>query len=275
MSKNELLELLADDGFEVDETNEPEEIEEGSQDTGEVAEEVVDDDVDNSADEGSDDDSDDAEDSGDSDDVPSGDDELDENSVEYWKQQNEALKAQLVQASQESFNAPKEEPTEETSDAPDEQSLFGDWSFDAIIEDENSFKKFLGEFAQKITTHTETRLLKKLPGTVSTLTTQQIEARQTVDSFYSEHPQLAEVKPYVAKVVSLVASEHADWALPQVLEESAKRAYKALGLKKQAKPAGEKSPRKPAFAGPARGKRGGNADAAKSKLEKELEELME
>lgn len=205
-------------------------------------------------------------------------DDDDEDELTVLRRQNELLLEQLNQASQPAAVKTENNETAEPSATVDDASLFGDWKFDDIIENEDSFKKFLGDFAKKVMTTTEERLLQKLPGTVSKLTTEQIEARQTVTSFYDEHKQLAAVKPFVAKVVSVVASEHADWDLPKVLDEAANRAYKALGLKKQAVE-GVKTPgaKKPAFAGPASGRRGsGNTDnAGKSKLEKELEELMD
>lgn len=163
---------------------------------------------------------------------------------------------------------------ESPSDVLDASKLFGDWTYDAIVDSEDSFKKFLTDFATNLTTQTEERLLKKLPFTVSKLTTEQMEARQHVQSFYTDHPQLAAVKPFVAKLVSTVASEHADWDLPKVLTESAVRAYSALGLKQAANSApAQPADRRPAFAGPASGKRG-SVPQGKSKLESEIEELL-
>lgn len=201
-----------------------------------------------------------------------------EDELTTLRKQNELLMQQLstISAETQITKTTENNVTEEPSSDVPAESLFGEWKFDDIIENEDSFKKFLGDFAKKIVTHAEERLLQKLPGTVSKLTTEQMETRKVVDTFYTEHSQLAAVKPFVAKVVSVVASEHADWDLPQVLEESASRAYKALGLKKQAIAAAENAgSKKPAFAGPASGKRGVDPNAGKSKLEKELEELME
>ena len=191
------------------------------------------------------------------------------NELDELKAANRALLEQLNTLSQ------RIEPKVETKlegDKPAEPDFFGDWTYDKIVEDETSFKKFLGEFANKVKAVTEESVLMKLPGTVSKLTTEQMEARKTVDAFYTENSELAAAKPFVAQVVQTVASEHADWSLDQVLTEASTRAYKALGLQKKVI-ADEK--RKPAFAGPASGNRTASAAAAKSKLEKELEELME
>ena len=188
------------------------------------------------------------------------------------KQQNEALLQQLNALSTRKVQEEKPAEEQETVKKLEESELFGEWTYDAIVEDENSFKRFLGEFANKVKTSTEESILRKIPGTVSKLTNEQIEARNTVNQFYEEHPQLAQTKPYMAQIVTTVSAEHADWGLEQVLAESADRAYKALGLQKQA--AQPAKPQKPAFAGPASGKRTSTTEA-KSRLEKELEELME
>lgn len=188
------------------------------------------------------------------------------------KQQNEALLQQLNALSTRKVQEEKPAEEQETVKKLEESELFGEWTYDAIVEDENSFKRFLGEFANKVKTSTEESILRKIPGTVSKLTNEQIEARNTVNQFYEEHPQLAQTKPYMAQIVTTVSAEHADWSLEQVLAESADRAYRALGLQKQA--AQYAKPQKPAFAGPASGKRTSTTEA-KSRLEKELEELME
>lgn len=188
------------------------------------------------------------------------------------KQQNEALLQQLNALSTRKVQEEKPAEEQETVKKLEESELFGEWTYDAIVEDENSFKRFLGEFANKVKTSTEESILRKIPGTVSKLTNEQIEARNTVNQFYEEHPQLAQTKPYMAQIVTTVSAEHADWGLEQVLVESANRAYKALGLQKQAVQSAK--PQKPAFAGPASGKRTSTSEA-KSRLEKELEELME
>ena len=204
-------------------------------------------------------------------------DDEDEDELTLLRKQNQLLMEQLNVAAQQPIKTENNEQVEQLAKEVDASTLFGEWKFDEIIENEDSFKKFLGDFAKKISTHTEERLLQKLPTTVSKLTIEQISARETVTSFYDNNKQLAAVKPFVAKVVTTVASEHPEWDLSKVLEESAERAYKALGLKRVVE-AQEKKPgaKKPAFAGPASGKRGvQNTDAGKTKLEKELEELME
>ncbi len=193
--------------------------------------------------------------------------ELDE--LSSLKKQNELLHQRLNEAYQQK---PAKAETAVVAAEPLKTDFFGEWKFDDIVESHESLQKFLGEFAGKVVTVARESVLKELPSTVSTMTSQQIEARQHVESFYGEHPQLASVKPFVAQVVSTVAAEHADWELPQVLDEAAKRAYTSLGLKRQVEKTTKK---KPAFAPTTNGgTRGRDFEAAKSQLETELEELM-
>lgn len=192
--------------------------------------------------------------------------EEEEDELTALRKQNELLLQRVGELSQH-VKPEQEQPTEEPTDVSDE-SLFEGFKFEEIVESEESFKKFLSSFAKKVVATTEERLLRKLPSTVSKLTQEQLEAKQTAEAFYQKHPQLSAVRPFVAKVVSVVASENPGWTLDQVLEESAKRAYASLGLKQKV---GSVSPKKPAFAGPA--KRGVQPEA-KTRLERELEELM-
>lgn len=211
-------------------------------------------------------------------DVPASDAPVEVDELTSLREQVRLLTEQVNVAYQQPSTATPEVEAPNTAESPsdvlDASKLFGDWTYDAIVDSEDSFKKFLTDFATNLTTQTEERLLKKLPFTVSKLTTEQMEARQHVQSFYTDHPQLAAVKPFVAKLVSTVASEHADWDLPKVLTESAVRAYSALGLKQAANSApAQPADRRPAFAGPASGKRG-SVPQGKSKLESEIEELL-
>ena len=202
--------------------------------------------------------------------VETGETELDENSIEYWQNRAKLMEEQLANAYKKTPAVPEKPAEEETIQG---ETLFGEWKFDDIIADEESFKKFLTEFGTKIRTVTKESILKELPQTVTKLTTEQIETRKIVTEFYDANTELQSVKPFVAQITNQVASEHPDWTLPQVLEETAQRSYKALGLKKKVEEQTH-GKKKPAFVDTTRNRRG-NVDSQKSKLEKELEELME
>ena len=195
-----------------------------------------------------------------------------EDSIEYWRKRAEAMEVQLANA----YKPTHAEPEKPEEEKPIEGStLFGEWKFDDIIENEDSFKKFLGDFANKVRVATKESILKDLPQTVTRLTTEQIETRKIVTEFYEDNKELQTVKPFVAQVTNQVASEHPDWTLPKVLAETAVRSYNALGLRKKVseESSGNKQ-RKPAFVDTTRTRRG-DPNPQKSKLEKELEELMD
>ena len=196
--------------------------------------------------------------------------DLDENSIEYWQNRAKLMEEQLANAYKKTPAEPEKPAEEETIQG---DTLFGDWKFDDIIADEASFKKFLVDFGTKIRTVTKESILKELPQTVTKLTTEQIETRKIVTKFYDSNVELQSVKPFVAQITNQVASEHPDWTLPQVLEETAQRSYKALGLKKKVEEQTQ-GKKKPAFVDTTRNRRG-DVNPQKSKLEKELEELME
>jgi hypothetical protein len=199
------------------------------------------------------------------------DQDLDENSKEYWENRARLMEAQLAEA----YKKTPAEPVQPEEDKPIEgDSFFGEWKFEDIIENEDSFKKFLGEFAGKVKNVTKEAILKDLPQTVTKLTSEQMETRRIVTEFYDGNKELQTVKPFVAQITNQVASEHPDWTLDKVLEETAVRSYKALGLKKKVEDESARKQKKPAFVDTTRNRRG-NPDPQKSKLEKELEELME
>lgn len=196
---------------------------------------------------------------------------FDEDSKEYWENRARLMEAQLADAYKKTPAAP-EKPEEET---PIEgSSFFGEWKFEDIIENEDSFKKFLGDFATKVRAVTKESILKDLPGTVTKLTAEQLETRRVVTNFYDTNKELQSVKPFVAQITNQVASEHPEWNLEEILQETAERSYKALGLKKKIEEESSGKSKKPAFVNPGRGRRG-EETPQKSKLEKELEELME
>lgn len=205
--------------------------------------------------------------------------ELDETSVDYWKNRAALLEQHLSDAVAAKASIESNKPDNvDAAKADDDKipDLFTDWDFAKIIENEDNFKQFLTSFADKITTKTEERMLRKLPSTVASLATERIEAQEKVKTFYTTHEALASVKPFVGQIVSTIASEHADWGLDDVLAEAAKRAYKALGLREQTAGVSTKRSDSPAFASQSRGnRRSEQSPVEKTRLEQELTEILE
>lgn len=168
----------------------------------------------------------------------------------------------------------EEAPSEPTSIS--NETLFGDWTYDKITESEEGFTKFLGEFANKIATVTEERVLRTLPSTVRNLTDEQTVVRKAADKFYVDHPKLAATKPLVAQIVSQQAAAHADWTFDKVLEESARVAYATLKIQPDAPAVADSSAasqQKPAFVQQSGGRQ--TPSRQQTALEKEISALIE
>lgn len=218
-----------------------------------------------------------AESDGEADEEDSGDEEEESEKLsetERLKQQVEKLQNIINQSQFQTTEAPKadETPSDETPD------FFGEWTYEDIIEDESNFKKFLGEFADKIKTWTQNEVSKTLPNKVSSQVLSQVSIQERVKSFYDEHKPLAKVRPYVAQITGQVSREHPDWDTDKVLNETAKRAYDALGLdfeevRDGVKKGKQKNVKKPAFASTKGGSK--KSKPKKSDLERQLEDLME
>ena len=171
-----------------------------------------------------------------------------------------------------------EEYPPKTTEAPD---FFGDWNYEEIIDNEQSFKKFLGEFAEKVKGYTEQSLSQRLPQEVSRITNTQLTVAQRAERFFDEHKALAKVRPYVATITGQVAKENPKWDMEQVLQETAKRAYDALGLspnivEELQQEANVQPKKKPAFAAPkGQGNRGKAEEPQLSEMEKDILDLIE
>ncbi len=195
--------------------------------------------------------------------------------VDRLKQQVEKLQDIINQSQFQS------QPTTDTTDqspstAPPD--FFGEWQYEDIIENETDFKKFLGEFAEKIKTWTQNEISSTLPDKVSSQVLSQVSVQEKVKTFYEQNKPLAKVRPFVAQITGQVSKEHPDWNTDKVLIETAKRAYDALGLDPEEVRDGVKQDKqtkrkKPAFASTKGGAK--KPKPAKTELEEQLEELMD
>ncbi len=204
-----------------------------------------------------------------------GGDESEPDELTRLKEQNEKLQNQLNEAyAQTAEKAPSMIPSKEFT-----EEMFKDLDFDEIFENPDQFKKVLLDVANTVRRQTEEALYKNLPQVVGNVTGQQLELRKAADTFYDKNPELASVKPYVAKVTAQVADKHPDWSFEQILAETAKVARKGLGLEGLAKEEAKKKTKakqKPAFAdAKRRSNKRSKAGSDLSELEQEISELLE
>jgi len=155
-------------------------------------------------------------------------------------------------------------PTPTPQAAPGEPMDFiGDEDLDDILADKD---KFNGVLTKIVTTSME-NILRSMPQVVNAQVKQQQTFQTYVDEFYKENEDLAPVRKTVGAVANEVHSEHPDWKLNQIFEETAARTRKMLGLKAKALGKGEDTPsveepspassqKKPALPGTQRGQKG-------------------
>lgn len=122
-------------------------------------------------------------------------------------------------------------------------------------------------------------ILRSIPQLIVNYTTRQAAMSNLVQEFYTNNPDLVDVKRTVAMVANEIAAENPDWQVGDVFKESASRTRRILGLGEQVRPpvppAGENTavPRKPGLP-PGTGSRSATPGASKTSLEKEVEDLI-
>ena len=207
------------------------------------------------------------------------------------KEQNKALLEHLEKLSQQvvarGFESPPKELTDEVREAaeqpaqpaqpvPQRQQFtltdpFDGVSMDEILEEPEKLKSVLEKVQENAIQMATERVLRSVPEMVIGYTTRQTAMSRMVDDFYREHPDLSNVKQTVAAIANTVHSEHTDWGVDQVFQETAQRTRKLLGLRKQATQQKAEKPKKPAFA-KQRGAR--KEEPALGGLQKEINDLL-
>lgn len=263
---DETSDETSDEGGGDEDESDSEEVSE--EDSGEEEGEEKDSDEDSSpSDVDGDDtsDSDDAVSSSDSGDAGSSGESSDE--LEALKQQNAALLARINEMS----------GTQKTEITPKDQTnlekVFEKLDLDTVIDKKENFIEFFTGFAKAIQAETSKQVIERVPDVTQQVLTRKQAMNDVRDNFYKEHPELVNVKQYVAVTANTVASENPDWKIPEVLEEAAKRSRDALGINKLDR----NSPvitnkKKPAFAKPKGGQRS-KAEPKVSKLQQELDDF--
>ncbi len=102
--------------------------------------------------------------------------------------------------------------------------------FDEVFESPEKTNKFLNDFAQKIQESTKQAVMLSIPKVLEHQAQQTQHMTKIVNDFYTEHSDLNSYRPTVRRYVDAIKSEHADWTLDQVLEETAVKTRIALKL---------------------------------------------
>lgn len=153
-----------------------------------------------------------------------------------------------------------------------------DKAYDDVTKDADSFNVLL---TAVVNTAVE-RSLKLIPQVATNLVDNQMNLRTYVDEFYRANEDLLPYRKYVGYVTNEVASEHADWKLDQILQETETRSRTLLKLPKnttEARQSAQNSPRtaqaQPAFVpGGQRGRRGTVATESLTGQDKQIADLL-
>lgn len=142
--------------------------------------------------------------------------------------------AQLMSMFKEMKKTPEvEKPTEVDPLEGEQFTMLAEtmnWDADEI----GKFKSFFKSYADHINSSVLQGVMAKTPELVTTTLSKQQQRDKIATDFYSAYPELSGVREYVRTVANEVIGELGDEApLEEVLRKTAKRAYKALGLKKK------------------------------------------
>lgn len=149
------------------------------------------------------------------------------------KEENERLRQQIEESS--GTKAPK--TTAPATAAPiDEIDFLGNTDLDELTRDSKSFNALLNkvhksgiEAGRKLQETT----LRGIPDIVKSNVTIQSTLKKKVEEFYKDNEDLMKFKKAVSTVYEELASEHPDWKIDKIFEETEKESRKRLELYKK------------------------------------------
>ena len=189
--------------------------------------------------------------------------------VETLSQQILQMKAQApVAAAPSKESAPQAQPTEAFD-------YLEGLDLDDVTTDPKLFNNVLSKIESRIrgaiAEETTRSTLMAIPDVVQYQIKQQAALDDLVHEFYDGNQDLKPVKHTVAMVAQNIASEHPDWTVKQVFEESAVKTREILKLNIPGGITATTEPLKPAFADHAKAHNKTNVKL--SELQKQLDEL--
>lgn len=170
--------------------------------------------------------------------------------------------AQAQQAAQQAVSATPEVSAPQQDAAP--VSLLNGKTLEDIFQSNESFEEFLLDYGRQVISATHQATMAAIPQAVRHVVHQEQVNRMTAEKFYADNPDLAGNPQFVSLTMNQVVAENPSWSLAQQLEETAKRARAALGVRQKAaaSPATRKTVRK----GGTRGKGGGVVNATQKEI---------
>ena len=188
------------------------------------------------------------------------------------REQNRKL-MEMLQQSQQPTN--QEKVAEKPAAPKTLAELKGDLSFDEIMNDEELFMGFMQNVMAMASEQSVERVATTMPQYVMNQVRQQQSLTEATDNFYIDNVKLVPHRKVVGMLANEVVAEHQDWNLDQVFEETAKRSYTLLNMKKEAiAESSEKPGPKPKPALNKKTRSGKRAAPKLSKLQREINDLI-
>lgn len=169
----------------------------------------------------------------------------DDDELTILKNQNASLMTKINELS-----GPKkaEEETQKPVLPKTVAETFKDLDPQDIMSSKEKFTEFLTNLSEVIQINSTQKTLQSIPDVVGNFLTRKASTDEIKEKFYSDNPELAEVKDYVASVANVVASENPEMKIQDMLKETNVRVRKALNLTKEVKKKEEvRDRKKPAF----------------------------
>jgi len=122
------------------------------------------------------------------------------------------------------------------SKSPDSQPIFQDMpivqdsdALDDILSSPDNFNSVMNTTLQGF----GEQLMKAIPGIVQNAVVQQNSMQEMAKQFYTENSDLGGYKKFVSQVSEKLSSEHPDWGVEKLMDETAKEARMRLNLRKK------------------------------------------
>lgn len=151
-----------------------------------------------------------------------------------------------------------------------------DLDMDDVSSDPVVFNKILHAVADRVQRQTTEQVLLNIPQVVLSQVQNQSYFKRMADNFYTDNPDLVNVKQVVKACTQQIQMKNPEWKLEEVLKETAKRTRETLGMVdqiKQSSTSGNVPSLHAAAFGHSRSSSAANLKQQKSALQRELDEI--
>ena len=173
-----------------------------------------------------------------------------------------------LQGMVKSKDSGSKEPAKSSEDPAD---FLQDLSIDELLSDSGKMNSVFHQIAKYAVKEALENMNISMPSMINSQVDDLLAVRDITSNFYKANEDLSNVRNVVKTCAEQVATEHSDWSVDQVLEESAKRTRQSLGLPDPASRSNMPSADKAGFAGGSKSKR--TKTQKISALQQELDEL--